>query len=188
MQPLDISVYGNLKQCFEQAICIFQRNHASRIENQYDVPKLFASAYLRVAIPQNAISGFQSSGIWPYNPNVFADADYAPHSVTDRPYPNFTPASLADLPDPKILQSYADKVSLSKTETPLSNDSLAQCKQLEPGSSTRNSPQDVRPCPTAEQSDQSGRKRESQRAEILTITPVKNVQREKLDKKERKSV
>jgi hypothetical protein len=63
MQPLDISLYGTLKKCFEQAICFFQTNHADCIVNQYDVPKLFASAYLRVATPQNAISGFQSSEI-----------------------------------------------------------------------------------------------------------------------------
>jgi hypothetical protein len=101
--------------------------------NQYDVPKLFASAYLRVAIPQNAISGFQSSGIWPYDPNAFSDADYAPSSVTDHPYPDFNRVSPADLPDPEIFQSYADIVSLSKTETPFSNDSVTQCEHLNRG-------------------------------------------------------
>jgi hypothetical protein len=40
MQSLDISVYGTLKYCFEQAICFFQTNHAGRIVNRYDVPKL----------------------------------------------------------------------------------------------------------------------------------------------------
>jgi hypothetical protein len=117
MQPLDISVYGTLKQCFEQAICVIQTNHACRTVNQNDVRKLFASAFFRVAIPLNAISGFQSSGIWPYNPNVFSVADYAPPSVTDRPYPDFTQASPADLPDSEISQTYADNVPLSKTET-----------------------------------------------------------------------
>jgi hypothetical protein len=101
MQPEDISVYGTLKQGFEQAICTFQINHACRIVNQY-VPKLFASAYLRVATSLNVISGFQSSGIWPYNPSVFSDSDYALHSITDRPYPDFTPDYPADLPDSEI--------------------------------------------------------------------------------------
>jgi hypothetical protein len=102
MHSLDISVYGALKQCFEQEICAFQTNHNCRIVKQY-VSKLFASTYLRVVTPLNEISGFQSSRIWPYNPNVFSDADYAPPSATDRPYPDFTPASPDDLPDSEIL-------------------------------------------------------------------------------------
>jgi hypothetical protein len=103
-----------------------------------------------------------------------------PPSVTDRPYPDFTPASPAHHPDPEIPQSYADKVSLSKTETPLSNDSLTQCEQLKPGSFTSYSPHDSLPSPTSEQSVHIERKRKCQHAEILTSTPVKKLQ--KIDK------
>jgi hypothetical protein len=143
---------------------------------------------LRLATPQNETSGFHSSGIWPYNPNVFSVADYVPPSITDFSYPDFTPASPADLPDPEILHSCADKVSLSKTESPLSNNLLTQCEQLKPGSFTGCSLHDVRPCPTDEQSVQSGRKRKCQRAEILTSTPVKKLQRENFDKKRKERV
>jgi hypothetical protein len=62
-QPSDILVYGTLKQSFEQAMSFFQTNHSDRRVDQYDVPKLFASAYLRLATPQNETSGFHSSGI-----------------------------------------------------------------------------------------------------------------------------
>jgi hypothetical protein len=61
----------------------------------------------------------------------------------------------------------------------LSFDSLTQCEQLKPGPLTSYSPHDVRPCPTAEQSVQSERNRKCQRAEILTSTPVKKIQRKK---------
>jgi hypothetical protein len=70
-----------------------------------------------------------------------------------------------------------------KSETHLSNDSITQCEQKKPGPFTSYNPYDVRPCPTAEQSGQSGRNRKCQRAEILTSTPVKKLQREKFDRK-----
>lgn len=54
--------------------------------SQCDVAKPFESAFLWVPTPQNAIGGFQSSGVWPYKPSIFSDTDYAPGYVTDRPH------------------------------------------------------------------------------------------------------
>jgi hypothetical protein len=103
LQSLDTAVYGPLKLCFEQAVCFFKQNRAGRRVNQYDAAKLSASAYLRVANPQNATSGFQSSGIWHCSPNVFSDTDYAPASVTDRPNSyKFYSSSSRCHPDPEI--------------------------------------------------------------------------------------
>ncbi|KAJ8870150.1 hypothetical protein PR048_029162 [Dryococelus australis] len=85
MQPLDIAVYGPLKLCFEQAICTFQKNHPGRIVNQYDVAILKYADENSFASAKNAVSGFRSSGIWPYNPHILSDADYVPASVTDHP-------------------------------------------------------------------------------------------------------
>ena len=34
-----------------------------------------------------AINGFRKTGIWPVNPDVFDDHDYAPSATTDRPDP-----------------------------------------------------------------------------------------------------
>jgi hypothetical protein len=56
-------------------------------------------------------------------------------------------------------------------------------QSLKPGSFTSHSPRDVRPCPNAEQ---SGRQRKCQRAEILTSTSIKKLQREKCIKKGKK--
>jgi hypothetical protein len=151
--------------------------------NQYDVPKLLKSAYLRVATPLNTISGFKSSGIWPYNPMfslmLIMLQSLIAHTLILLQLLLLIFQILKSLP-------YADEFSLSKTETPLSNDSLIQCEQLKPGPFTRYSPLDVRPCPTAEQSVHSGRNRKCRRREILIIIPVKKPQRENFGKKERK--
>lgn len=84
MQPLDCCVYGPFKTYFEQAISTFQRSHVGRIISQYDVARLFSDAYLKAATPNNAIKGFESTGIWPTNRHIFCDADFLPSSLTDR--------------------------------------------------------------------------------------------------------
>lgn len=83
LQPLDVAVYGPLKKYFEQEVNTFQKQHPGRIINQYDVAKLFREAYLKGASPRNAVSGFASSGIWPYNPNLFGEEDFAPSNTMD---------------------------------------------------------------------------------------------------------
>lgn len=85
MQPLDVAVYGPLKRYFEQELNTFQKSHPGRIVNQYDIAKLFSGAYVKSASVQNATSGFNRPGLWPYNPNVFGDEDFAPSMMTDRP-------------------------------------------------------------------------------------------------------
>lgn len=85
MQPLDVTVYGPIKKYFEQELNTFQKNHVGRIINQYDMCRLFTAAYLKGATAQNAVSGFSKTGIYPYNPNVFGEEDFAPASLTDHP-------------------------------------------------------------------------------------------------------
>ncbi|KAJ8962885.1 hypothetical protein NQ318_001294 [Aromia moschata] len=83
VQPLDVAVYGPVKRYFEQEINTFQKQHPGRIVGQYDVARLFREAYLKGASPRNGVSGFASSGIWPFNPNIFGDEDFTPSDATD---------------------------------------------------------------------------------------------------------
>lgn len=41
-------------------------------------------ANLKSVTPENIIDGFKSTGIYPFNKNIFTDADFLPSSVTDR--------------------------------------------------------------------------------------------------------
>eukprot|EP00731_Ephydatia_muelleri_P029388 Em0020g1032a len=73
MQPLDIAVYRALRIFFEQEISAFQKQHIGRMIKQHDIAKLLTPAYLKAASAQNAVSGFKTPGIWPYNSSVFGD-------------------------------------------------------------------------------------------------------------------
>jgi hypothetical protein len=87
--------------------------------SQCDVAKPFESAFLRVPKPQNAISGFQSSGVSPYTPNIFSDTDYAPGYVTDRPhaYIDFTPVYPTHLPQSEHNQLCVDEFHFPKLQS-----------------------------------------------------------------------
>lgn len=61
--------YGPLKTFFERALATFQKAHAGRIINEYDVSGPFGEALVKAASTQNAISGFETCVIWP--PNQF---------------------------------------------------------------------------------------------------------------------
>lgn len=81
MQPMDVAVYGPLKTYFEREVNLFQKSHPGRIINQYDVARLLSPAFLKSAVAQNAVHGFERPGIWPVNKYAFGDEDYEPAAV-----------------------------------------------------------------------------------------------------------
>ena len=50
----------------------------------YEVSSLVKEAQMVAMTPQNIMSGFCSTGNWPYNPQTFDETDFAPVFVTDR--------------------------------------------------------------------------------------------------------
>ncbi|KAG5887280.1 hypothetical protein JTB14_030458 [Gonioctena quinquepunctata] len=60
-------------------------NNPGKTINLENIPTLAGRAYQRAFRPSNITKGFEHTGICPYNPNIFSDADSA--SVTDRPNP-----------------------------------------------------------------------------------------------------
>ena len=53
----------------------------------YNVSELCGKAYPKAMTPENIISGFRSTGIFSFDPNVFKDNEYLSSYVSDRPYP-----------------------------------------------------------------------------------------------------
>jgi len=63
------------------------RNNPAKPMVIYDLPALVAEALPKAVTPVNVTSGFKACGIYPFNREIFTDADYAPSSTTDRPEP-----------------------------------------------------------------------------------------------------
>jgi hypothetical protein len=63
------------------------KNHGKRI-TIYDVPSIFSFAYEKCATIEKGVNGFASTGICPFNPEIFSDEDFAPSLLTDNDHTN----------------------------------------------------------------------------------------------------
>ncbi|XP_036334788.1 uncharacterized protein LOC118745442 [Rhagoletis pomonella] len=75
MQPLDKTFMGPLKVYYSDEVRRFTREQARKV-TLYDLVGLFTKAYLRVQTSQIALSGFISTGIFPFDKNILAEADF----------------------------------------------------------------------------------------------------------------
>lgn len=85
LQPLDVAVFGPFKTCFNHAMDGFLRSNPGRTVTIYEVAILVCSAQLKAMTPTNAIAGFRSTGICPYDRDIFSDCDFLPAQTTDQP-------------------------------------------------------------------------------------------------------
>lgn len=83
IQPLDVGFFGPLKTAYGQETDKWMTMNPGKIITIYEVAALFGKAYTRTASIEKAEKSFAATGIWPYNPQVFSDTDFAPASVTD---------------------------------------------------------------------------------------------------------
>lgn len=70
LQPLDICFYGPLKTAYNQECDNFMKSNNYQRIQQSDIAQLFKNAYNRTATIQKAVKGFESAGIYPFNPNT----------------------------------------------------------------------------------------------------------------------
>lgn len=87
LQPLDRSVYGPFKK-FVNSACDAWVTNNKRPMTIYDIPSVVRIALPNAATPNNITSGFNVTGINPFNRNIFTESDFMPSYTSDRPQPN----------------------------------------------------------------------------------------------------
>ena len=188
LQPLDKCYFEPLKEYYRQACDYWMTSNAGKRITFYDIAALFGAAYTRASTIDKAVSGFSSCGLWPFNPAVFSDADFAPSLMMDRE--EAAPASsvpqLATAPndistsEPLPSSAHVEATNLSESLT--LSDAVASTST---GRTTPMKPvnvfiQGISPLPKA--APRLG-KRRTQSAEHLTSSPYKDSLREKHHKK-----
>ena len=98
IQPLDVTFYGPFKTYYSQACDNWTTNHPGRAVTEGQIPGLVRTAYEKAATQHIARKGFLETGIYPYNPDVFSESDFAPSLTSDRPPAAATP----NLVDPQV--------------------------------------------------------------------------------------
>jgi len=91
LQPLDKTIYGPLKAQYNRECDKWMVNHVGQRISCYDQAELFGSAYVSIVGLSKAVTGFSSTGLWPFNPDVFGPEDFAPSLITDEPEPHQDP-------------------------------------------------------------------------------------------------
>lgn len=87
MQPLDVAVFDPFKTCYAAAIYSRPLQEPGIPLTTYDIGALVDNAFKRSMTPSNTTFGFQRTGIFSFDDNIFDDSGFAPSVVTDRPCP-----------------------------------------------------------------------------------------------------
>lgn len=85
MQPLDVSVYGPFKTRYRQAMNNWMTTNPGKRVTVMEIAELVNAAYGYSFSISNICSGFEKTGIHPFNNNIFSETDFLCSSVTDRP-------------------------------------------------------------------------------------------------------
>lgn len=179
LQPLDVSVFGPFKRYMGTAQDAWLRSNPARTMTIYDIPKLVAEALPLAATAKNIISGFQKTGIYPFDENIFTEDDFAPSYVTDRPQP--TPEVQTPQQGPETQPSSSiENVNQTPNiyENPVPSTS---------GANISFSPEIIMPFPKAGPRGEVQKGRKKRKAAILTDTPEKNALAEEQALKETKN-
>lgn len=82
LQVADVAFMRPLSVYYEQAVTAWLRSNPGVVVTIRQVAKVFGNAFVQAATMSTAVNGFRI-GIWPYNPNVFSETDFAPSLTTE---------------------------------------------------------------------------------------------------------
>ena len=93
MQPLDTTVFGPLKNSWQEACHNFIQRHSGRVITKYQFNEIFSTAWLKSMTPANIISGFKACGAYPFNPKAVLDHDPCEPKLPDPSAPQTSDAA-----------------------------------------------------------------------------------------------
>ncbi|KAJ2937691.1 hypothetical protein O0L34_g17502 [Tuta absoluta] len=85
LQPLDTSFFRPLSSYFIDETEKWLRCNPGRCVTVFQISMLFGKAYARAASVGTAASGFEKSGIWPLNKDIFQDYEFITLAENDDP-------------------------------------------------------------------------------------------------------
>ncbi|KAB0805120.1 hypothetical protein PPYR_02090 [Photinus pyralis] len=140
--------------------------------NLKNIPTLAGRAHQRAFTPLNITKGLEHTGICPYNPNIFSDADFASASVTDRPNTGIENQQIrVEAVNHVPNEPGNEDEDIAGPST--SDTNIGEATHITPPKNAVTSlktPEEVRPYPSAPRRKTQG-KRKPTRTKILTDTP-----------------
>ncbi|XP_031729111.1 uncharacterized protein LOC116397635 [Anarrhichthys ocellatus] len=193
MQPLDVTVYGPFKTLYSRALDGWMRSNSGKTVSIYQIAGLVNEAFLSAVTPRNITSGFKSTGIFPYNRDIFPEEAFASSMVSDRPNPELQPASTgpstSDDPDgPRPADNPDDPLADANPSTARGPHGCASPADSDvprvPSRPGYVSPCEILPLPKCPPRAQTKRKRV--KTAILTDTPEKQTIEKAYEERQKK--
>lgn len=187
LQPLDVSFMKPLSVFYDQEVAVWLRSNPGRVVSQFQIAKLYGNAFVRAATMTTAVNGFRKTGVWPLNPAVFVDHDFAPSETTDRKH---EPTVVQDTqhvavqdPKPTADQGMADPVFFQGSERIAAQvpdpvpcqvvlESVTPKSQLL--SKLTCSPEDILPIPSCSGIRSNKKPRKHGKTAVITESPYKS--------------
>ncbi|XP_024867948.1 uncharacterized protein LOC112452119 [Temnothorax curvispinosus] len=126
LQPLDRTVYGPLKKAINSQCDSWMTANPGKTMTIYDILGIIQKSLPRAATYENIVSGFECTGISPFNKNIFQDVEFLPSSVTDRDNPVLSSSFAANKNDETLHlpSTSAASVTLEITNEPIASSSF----------------------------------------------------------------
>lgn len=184
LQPLDLTFFGPLKNAlYREYDCHLTTTGHQKI-TEYDVAELLNKAFMKTATMKNAISGFNAAGIFPFDSNKFSENEFVSAST-----PNDQEIFVTSCETPQNGKNLTELTEISN-EDGLDNSTSCDVPKSggliprniiygnpKPSTSKDNSFLDFAPVPVKKMrpmpSEKKQIRREKQRSELLTSTPMK---------------
>lgn len=181
MQPLDLTFFGSLKNALYREYNLYLTSTGHQKITEYDLAAFLNKAFIKVASIEKSISGFRTAGIYPVNPDIFDENDFAP-SVTQE----------ALLVETVFANQNSNSIETTENMNNLPTSSHKESETIsiaKPSTSkTRNQVQitDVAPIPSKKRRVASRKHScENIHSEILTASPQRRKLQEKLEKQKK---
>lgn len=108
LQPLDVSVFGPFKTYLAKEMDNWLTNHPGSRITEYDMAPIIKNTLIKAFTPINIIKGFEKTGIYPYDPDVFQESDFEAaenilqtESNPENINPSVNSGNLANVPNPE---------------------------------------------------------------------------------------
>lgn len=179
LQPLDVSVFAPFKTYLAIEMDHWLTNHPGSRITEYDMAPIIKSALIKAFTPINIIKGFEKTGIYPYNPDVFQESDFEAAenilqkgSNAENVNPSVNSDNLAHVQDPEMPESTIQ----SGSEVPPVNlkSELPSCSYV-PISNVSPIPK-----PPQKKNNIKTKSRIAEGSKIITSSPYKDQLEEKL--------
>lgn len=87
LQPLDKAVFRSFEYHWDDEVMLYWSNNGERAITKQRFGKILNKVWDKSMTPSNIKSGFQATGIFPFNPNAIPEESFAPSIPTERPEP-----------------------------------------------------------------------------------------------------